>query len=86
MGTHGTAIHAGVLEQLARAGFRITENLPFNPSTSACDLSVKAGVQTDPACLTITRYGPVYVRDGLIGAVNPGLALPPPAGNRPAAL
>jgi len=32
-----------------------------------------AGVQQDPACLTATKLGPIYVRDGLLSFLNPAL-------------
>ncbi len=38
-----------------------------------CDQTMVAALQQDRSCLTETKLGPVYVRDGLLSFLNPNL-------------
>jgi hypothetical protein len=66
-------------------GFLLDNELAYNPLSSTCDTTVKASVQVDAACLTATRHGPVYVRDGVLSFVNADTAIWPD-GRLPTAL
>lgn len=71
VGTHSTQIHNGLKELLiGHGGFLLEHELAYNPNSSSCDYSVKASVQHDSLCVTSTRYGPVYIRDGLLAMTN----------------
>ena len=48
--------------------------LIFSLPLRACaggDASLRGSLQQDEACWQQTRFGPVYVRDGLLGLANP---------------
>ena len=53
----------------SKAGFLIF-SLPLHACAGG-DASLRGSLQQDEACWQQTRFGPVYVRDGLLGLANP---------------
>eukprot|EP00961_Rhodomonas_salina_P254980 3446065-Rhodomonas_salina.2 len=72
IGTHSHEIHRLVRSALTSAGWEIEFDLAFSPNLTFCDSQLREPdmLQREQSCLTDTKYGPVYVRDGIIGAVN----------------
>ena len=73
VGTHGPSLHNNVKRALLEGGFILERELGANPNTAACDETARTGRQTLQACLVESEFGPIYVRDGLLGFANPRL-------------
>ena len=72
IGTHTEAIHAKLRQLFAGDwGWTTTMNFLINPHYATCDAMVVEALQTNASCNSHTPWGPVYIRDGLLGFVNP---------------
>lgn len=70
VGTHSASIHKELRAIfLDRLKWREVLNLPH--SGTAHDSTLRDSLQTNAAAWTRTNYGPVNVRDGMLGYVNP---------------
>lgn len=72
VGTHTAEIHVRMRKFFSEElRWRKVLDLDFN-STRFCEDGLVNSRQTKRECWTQTPYGPLYVRDGLLGYVNPG--------------
>lgn len=78
IGTHDNARHVILRDKLQAHGWDITED-ELGGITSKCDLFISRDEYErafQENCTTESPFGPVYVRDGVIGARNPKLMNP----------
>ena len=70
IGTHAAYIHTDLAKYFKSLGWIQTMDFPRNPKYHNCDKSVSEVTDqfsVAASCLYHTTFGPIYVRDGLLG-------------------
>lgn len=76
VGTHAADTHKNLRGLFESWGWHMTMDYGgiYHARMLECDSKVAQALQTDVSCLTESPWGPIYVRDGLLGFVNPAFA------------